>query len=326
MPDETVIEQLDSLIDAMLSGRLQLNEPVGFVDIVSRLRFMPDENFKKRLKFELQGRTTMPQLATKPTSASIRSVTPYITVADGDRLIEFLRKTFGAEEISHRSKSHDLFHEVRIGDFTLVVDRSDATGTGAGLSALKIYVADCDAAYKAALGAGAVSLAAPATQPYGERSCIVRDEFGNVFGIATGPTSAPEKKSKVLPCLFPPKGRPYLDFLKGTFSAEETAFYESRGRLIHAAFRIGDTEFEMAALPRGWKRAHSAYVINVPDVDATWKRAMSAGATSVRWPAHRTNGERDSALQDPAGYIWYPVARPQKVRGRLGTEGTLPGG
>ncbi len=192
----------------------------------------------------------------------------------------------------------------------MVVDRSDAVGTGAGLSAFKVYVADCDAAYKAALGAGAVSLAAPANQPYGERSCIVRDEFGNVFGIASGPTSTPEKKEgMVLPCLFPPKGRPYLDFLKGTFGAEETAFYESRGRLIHAAFRIGDTEFEMAALPRGWKRAPSAYMINVPDVDATWKRALSAGAASVPWPAHRPDGGRDAALQDPAGYIWYPVAR-----------------
>jgi PhnB protein len=313
MPDKILIEQLDSFIEAMLSGSAPRNEPVRWRDVVSRLRFMPDENFKNRLKFALEGRTTMPQLATKPTSGSMQSVTPYITVANEDRLIEFLKKTFGAEELEHQSTSHRLLHEVRIGDSTLVVDRSGTGGTGAGLSALKIYVADCDEAYKAALDAGAVSLAAPASQPYGERSCIVRDEFGNIFGIASGLTGPPEKKKKgkVLPCLFPPKGRPYLDFLKDTFGAEETAFHESRGHLIHAAFRIGDTEFEMAALPRGWKRAHSAYVIIVANVDETRKRAMIAGATSVPWPAHRPDGGRDSALLDPAGYIWYPVTGPQ---------------
>jgi PhnB protein len=308
MADEPV-ELLDSFIEAMLSGGPQLNEPVAWIDVVSRLRHLPDENFKKRLKSELQRRTTMPQLATRPASASARKVTPYITVANGDRLIEFLRETFGAKELERDSESQGTYPtEVRIGDFTLVVDRSAAAETGAGLSALKVYVANCDIAYKAALSAGAMSLAAPATQAYGERSCIVRDEFGNVFGIASRITASPGKKeSMVLPCLFPPKGRPYLDFLKSTFGAEETEFFESRGHLVHAAFHIGDTEFEMADLPRGWKREASAYIINVPDVNATWERAMSAGATSVRWPAHRPNGGREAALQDQAGYIWYPV-------------------
>jgi PhnB protein len=270
---------------------------------------MPDENFKKRLKLKLQRRTNMPQLATRPASTHARSVTPYLTVRSGERLIEFLRETFGAEEVSRDSESQGMYPaEIRIGDFTLVVDRSDAVGTGASLSALKIYVANCDAAYKAALSARAVSLAAPATQAYGERSCIVRDEFGNVFGIASRTTASPgRKENMVLPCLFPRKGRAYLDFLKSTFGAEETEFFESRGRLVHAAFHIGDTEFEMADLPRGWKREASAYIINVADVDKTWERAMSAGATSVQWPAHRPNGGREAALQDPAGYIWYPV-------------------
>jgi PhnB protein len=310
MPDEPVIEQLDNLVEAMLSGGAHLSEPAGWIDIVSRLRHIPDENFRKRLKSELERRTTVQQLATKPTSASTRSVTPYITVPNGDRLIEFLRKTFGAEELERQSQG--MFPvEVRIGDFTLVVGRSDVAGAGAGLSALKIYVADCDAAYNAALAAGAVSLTAPADQPYGERSSIVRDEFGNVFGIASRPAPFGKHEGMVLPCLFPPKGRPYMDFLKGTFGAEETAFFESRGRLIHAAFHIGDTEFEMASLPRGWKRLSSTYILNVPDVDATWKRAILAGASSVPWPADRPDGGGgEAALQDPAGYIWHLVARP----------------
>jgi PhnB protein len=311
MPDEPVIEQLDHLIEAMLSGGEQLNEPAGWIDVVSRLQHIPDENFRKRLKSELERRTTVKQLATKPTSASIRSVTPYITVANGDRLIEFLRKTFGAEELERRSEPQGAFPaEVRIGDSTLIIGHSDTAGTGAGLTALKVYVADCDTAYNAALAAGAVSLAAPADQPYGERSSIVRDEFGNIFGIASrAATPSGKHEDRVLPCLFPPKGRPYMDFLKGTFGAEETAFFESRGHLIHAAFHIGDTEFEMASLPSGWKRLSSAYIINVPDVDATWKRAILAGATSVPWPARRADGGGEAALQDPAGYIWHLVAR-----------------
>jgi hypothetical protein len=36
---------------------------------------------------------------------------------------------------------------------------------------------------------------------------------------------------------------------------------------------------------------------------------MIAGATSVR-RTNRPDGEQEAALQDPAGYLWYPVARP----------------
>jgi uncharacterized glyoxalase superfamily protein PhnB len=48
-----------------------------------------------------------------------------------------------------------------------------------------LYVADCDAAYRRALAAGAKSLHEPTDQPYGDRNSAVTDAFGNTWYIAT---------------------------------------------------------------------------------------------------------------------------------------------
>ena len=48
-----------------------------------------------------------------------------------------------------------------------------------------LYVEDCDATYNRALQEGATSLMEPANQFYGDRSCGVKDQFGNQWWIAT---------------------------------------------------------------------------------------------------------------------------------------------
>jgi PhnB protein len=48
-----------------------------------------------------------------------------------------------------------------------------------------LYVKDCDAIYKQALEAGAISLRGPADQPYGDRMSGVEDPFGFQWWIAT---------------------------------------------------------------------------------------------------------------------------------------------
>ena len=113
------------------------------------------------------------------------SVTPYLTVQGADRLIDFMKDVFGAEEVirSVRPEGGIAHAAVRLGDS--MIELSEFTGEwGPSPCALHVYVQDPDAAYSRALEAGAVSLYAPADHEYGERSGGVRDHAGNNWYIA----------------------------------------------------------------------------------------------------------------------------------------------
>lgn len=58
-------------------------------------------------------------------------------------------------------------------------------------AAIYLYLDNVDAAYAAALKAGAISIAEPADQPYGDRNAGVKDLFGNIWYIATHKEDVP---------------------------------------------------------------------------------------------------------------------------------------
>jgi PhnB protein len=308
MPDHTAIDQLDLDIEILLAG----GSATGLTElarVAAQLLDLPDENFKQRLKSDLERRTIMP--ATTPATAThiregFRTVTPYIIVTEGDKFIDFLKQTFGAVETERHSPAPGRFHaEVRIGDSMLMV----GSGPSAGMPAvLHVYVDDCDAAWARAIAAGATSTGEPADRPYGERSGFVTDAFGNHLYIATRFASAPvpEGYNDVLPYLHPRKARPYIEFLKQAFGAEELGVYESDGRVMHAAVRIGNSVIEMGEAGEAAVVGTALYTY-VEDVDAVYARAVAAGATPVRPPTDQPYGHRDAALLDPDGYTWYPA-------------------
>ena len=43
----------------------------------------------------------------------------------------------------------------------------------------------------------------------------------------------------------------------------------------------------------------------VPDVDATYRRALAAGAASVQEPAQRGDPDKRGGVKDPAGNTWW---------------------
>jgi PhnB protein len=116
----------------------------------------------------------------------VPNVMPYFHPRGAPQLIDFLRRAFDAEEtFRYATPDGGVVHaKVRIGDS--VLELSEAQGLFQPMRpALHLYVADADAVYRQALGAGAQSLFEPADRDYGERLGGVKDPFDNVWYIAT---------------------------------------------------------------------------------------------------------------------------------------------
>lgn len=313
MPDRALDELLDEAIDAILArAPIEADRPQldALVRIAAALPAMPAEDFQSRLRTELQRRALMTPIAAAPVREGLRTVTPYITVTDGASLIEFLKRTFAAEELL-RAPSPAGFHaEVRIGDSILMIGSGESVRGRERIGAFHVYVPDCDAAYRRALEAGATSMGEPANRPYGERSGFVKDFAGNHWYIATrvGPHFAPEGLGTVLPFLLPPNARALIDFLKQAFAAREMAVFEESGRVVHGAVRIGDAVLEMGEPREPVEFLASRFFVYVEDCDLAYGRAVAAGASSLQEPADQPYGHRAALVEDPFGYQWIPAS------------------
>lgn len=115
-----------------------------------------------------------------------QSVMPYLIVKDADKLIDFLKKVFDAEDQGrvHRAEGAILHAEVNIyGSTVMIAETSKRYPVmNAGMF---IYVPDTDATYKLALESGATSVMEPANTQYANRAAGVRDPFGNTWWLAT---------------------------------------------------------------------------------------------------------------------------------------------
>src|SRR5438067_3194960 len=123
--------------------------------------------------------------AVPPVPKGYRTLTPYIVAQDAAALIDFVKKTFDAEETFRTIGLAGGIHtEVRIGDSMLMIG-----GGGPGLAwrgtpipqAFHVYVRNCDETYQRALEHGATSIDEPVDQDYGERSASLRDAAGNYW-------------------------------------------------------------------------------------------------------------------------------------------------
>ena len=322
MPEHELLEELNQAIDTLLAGARPAVEAGGelaaLTEVAGALRDLPSENFKDRLKNELQRRAVMTTTISTGagTRAGFRSITPFIIHANAPELVEFLKTTFRAEELKRNTagEAYGFYSEVRIGDTVIMIGGGTAASRGNLPSALHVYVDDCDAAYRRAIEAGATTLMGamgePADRPYGERSAFVQDAFGNYWYIATRLASAPAPavdRGSVLAHVHPGGARKYIDFLKSAFDAEELMAVEHSGRVPHAEVRVGDAVLEMGEPDDRTGIPTNGFFLFVDDVDAAYQRALAAGATAVRPPDNIPYGLRSGIVRDPEGYLWWPA-------------------
>ena len=124
--------------------------------------------------------------ATKPIPDGYHSVTPHLINEDASRVIEFIKRAFGAQEITRLAgpDGRVMHAELRIGDSMVMIGEASDEWK-AMPSSVALYVEDVDTTFRRALEAGAVSLREPMDQFYGDRSSGVKDLAGNHWWIAT---------------------------------------------------------------------------------------------------------------------------------------------
>jgi PhnB protein len=133
-------------------------------------------------------------MAVKPIPEGYRSLTPYLIVQGAAQAIDFYKHAFAATEIMRMADAQGrVGHaELRIGDcVVMLADEPNSMGfrspraLGGSSVSLLLYLADVDAAFQRALGAGARSLRPVVKQFYGDRSGTLEDPFGHLWTVAT---------------------------------------------------------------------------------------------------------------------------------------------
>ena len=112
----------------------------------------------------------------------------------------------------------------------------------------------------------------------------------------------PASYTSISPYLVVNGARATIDFLKRVFDAEELrTFPNDEGGLMHAAARIDDTVVMLADSPEDWPSTPAFVHTYVPDVDATYQRALGAGAESVQAPTKKKDEDKRGGVKDAGG-------------------------
>jgi uncharacterized glyoxalase superfamily protein PhnB len=117
----------------------------------------------------------------------------------------------------------------------------------------------------------------------------------------------PANYSTVSPYLIVDGADATIDFLKRAFDAIELRrFPDDSGKLRHAEVRIDDTVIMLAdPAPPDWPSIASYVHIYVRDVDATYRKALDAGAASVQEPVKKQDEDRRGGVKDAGGTTWW---------------------
>jgi PhnB protein len=114
----------------------------------------------------------------------------------------------------------------------------------------------------------------------------------------------PEGYHTVTPLLCLEDANRAIEFYKKAFGAEESFRMPTPdGKVAHAEIRIGDSTVMVTEAMQEPATSSSMYIY-VPDADAVYERAVSAGATPVMAVADMFWGDRFGRVTDPFGVRW----------------------
>jgi PhnB protein len=129
-----------------------------------------------------------------PIPPGMHTVTPYLTVRDARKAIDFYKKAFAAEEVLViPGPENKVMHaEIKIGDSMIFLgeecrekDVLAPESRGGATSSLMLYVPDVNTSFDRAVKAGCTVRMPLADQFWGDRFGSLADPFGHQWSLAT---------------------------------------------------------------------------------------------------------------------------------------------
>ena len=116
----------------------------------------------------------------------------------------------------------------------------------------------------------------------------------------------PEGFGTVFPYMIVDRVEELLGFLTQVFDAKEIGRTVTDDRIANLQVQIGSSKFMMSEAGEGGMQAMPAtYYVYVDDVDKTFEKALSFGATEVLKPADMSYQDRQAGVIDPSGNYWW---------------------
>lgn len=124
----------------------------------------------------------------------------------------------------------------------------------------------------------------------------------------------PEGYSTVTPYLVVEDAAKLMEFIQAAFGAIEVArMLGPDGRIAHAEAQIGSSRIMMGSAPNPEAVTKAMLHLYVNDCDATYKKAIAAGAKPEREPTDQFYGDRTGGVRDPFGNFWYMATHVEDV-------------
>ncbi len=147
------------------------------------------------------------------------------------------------------------------------------------------------------------------TTPRSEFRTRLRNELEKRVHMATL-TGVREGFTTVTPYLAVVEIERLITFAKAAFDAVETLRSPGSAGGVHYELRIGDSMLMCGGggVYQGPSKLAALHVY-VSDADAVYHRALEAGAESLSPPEDKPYFERNAAVKDPTGNVWYIATR-----------------
>ncbi|TDU66072.1 putative glyoxalase superfamily protein PhnB [Prosthecobacter fusiformis] len=127
--------------------------------------------------------------------------------------------------------------------------------------------------------------------------------------MSTTPSYKPASYNSVSPYLVVTNAAATIQFLKDVFGGEELRRMpdpKRENRLMHAEVRLDDTVIMLGdCIEGGWPAVEAHVHVYVPDVDATYAKALACGATGVQEPVQKDDEDKRGGFKDAGGTTWW---------------------
>jgi uncharacterized glyoxalase superfamily protein PhnB len=119
--------------------------------------------------------------------------------------------------------------------------------------------------------------------------------------------AVPKGYHTVTPFLMVNDARGLIEFIEKALNGEMTSVMKTDdGKIMHATVQIGDSIVMIADVMPGMNQVMPACLyLYVDDVDAMYRQAINARATSIREPVDEFYGDRSAGVRDEWNNQWW---------------------